>query len=242
MIVQRGAVCAVAHMPPGRGSDPVGQSSCLKWASAPTSIRVTDDGGAAEYAVTGSEGVIGIATFLGGESTLSQAVVLSTVCSYRLPADLLKTEFERAGPLSHMLLRYTHALIAQTAQIAGVQSAPYAGKAPRPLDLVMPGPVAFERADGNAETDLRIAGSTPRRCDGGAGIAANGGIDPLRPRPRCGPRSLPAGGAGVRVLRDRQERTRPPAPTEKRERQCCCARHAPTPSAGSRRPRRRELT
>ena len=81
-------------------------------------VRVTDDGAAAEFAVTGSEGVIGVASFLSGESTLNQAIALSTVCSYRLPADLLKTEFERVGPLSHVLLRYTQALIAQTAQIA----------------------------------------------------------------------------------------------------------------------------
>lgn len=96
------------------------RESCLHFITAGvvSRVRVTDDGSAAEYAVTGSEGVIGIATFLGGESTLSQAVALSTVRSCRLPADLLKSEFEQAGPLSHMLLRYTQALIAQTAQIA----------------------------------------------------------------------------------------------------------------------------
>jgi len=96
------------------------REDCLHFITAGIVSRVcvTDDGGAAEFAITGSEGVIGVASFLSGESTLSHAVALSTVRSYRLPADLLKTEFERAGPLSHMLLRYTQALIAQTAQIA----------------------------------------------------------------------------------------------------------------------------
>jgi CRP-like cAMP-binding protein len=79
---------------------------------------VTEDGASAAFSVTGSEGVIGLASFLGGESTLSQAVVLSSGHAYRLEADLLKNEFERDGALSHLLLRYTLALIAQTGQIA----------------------------------------------------------------------------------------------------------------------------
>src|ERR1035437_8867366 len=79
---------------------------------------VTQNGASAEIAVTGSEGVIGVASFLGGESTPSQAVVLSAGYAYRLGADLVKNEFEHDGPLSHLLLRYTQALIAHTAQIA----------------------------------------------------------------------------------------------------------------------------
>jgi len=81
-------------------------------------LYVTASGGSAEFAVTGREGVIGVASFLGGESTPSQAVVLSAGWSYRLGADLLKTEFEHAGPLPDLLLRYTQALIVQTGQIA----------------------------------------------------------------------------------------------------------------------------
>jgi len=80
---------------------------------------VTENGASTEFAVTGSEGVIGVALFLGGDSTLSQAVVLSPGYAYRLREDLLKDEFERDGPLSRLLLRYTQALIAQTGQIAG---------------------------------------------------------------------------------------------------------------------------
>jgi CRP-like cAMP-binding protein len=79
---------------------------------------VTQDGASAEFAVTGSEGVIGVASFLGGESTPSQAVVLSAGYAYRLRAELLKNEFKHDGPLPHLLLRYTQALIAQTGQIA----------------------------------------------------------------------------------------------------------------------------
>jgi CRP-like cAMP-binding protein len=79
---------------------------------------MTQSGASAEFAVTGSEGVIGVASFLGGESTPSQAVVLSAGYAYRLGADMLKNEFEHNSPLSHLLLRYIMALIAQTGQIA----------------------------------------------------------------------------------------------------------------------------
>jgi CRP-like cAMP-binding protein len=79
---------------------------------------VSENGESTEFAVTGSEGVIGIASFLGGESTPSQAVVLSEGYAYRLAADLVKSEFEHDGPLLHLLLHYTLALIAQTGQIA----------------------------------------------------------------------------------------------------------------------------
>ncbi len=79
---------------------------------------VTQSGASADFAVTGSEGVIGVASFLGGESTPSQAVVLSAGYAYRLGADLLKDEFEHDRPLPHLLMRYIQALIAQTGQIA----------------------------------------------------------------------------------------------------------------------------
>jgi len=81
-------------------------------------VYVTESGESAHLAVTGSEGVIGVASFLGGESTLSQAVVLSAGYAYRLGADVSKYELAHEGTLMHLLLRYTLALIAQTAQIA----------------------------------------------------------------------------------------------------------------------------
>jgi len=79
---------------------------------------VTASGASAEFAVTGNEGVIGIAAFLGGGSTTSRAVVLSPGYSYRLRADRLQHEFEHDGPLPRLLLRYTQALIAQIGLIS----------------------------------------------------------------------------------------------------------------------------
>jgi CRP-like cAMP-binding protein len=79
---------------------------------------VTTNGASAEFALTGREGVIGIASFLGGESTPSQAVVLSSGYAYRLRANRLKNEFEHNGLLPRLLMRYTQALITQIGQAA----------------------------------------------------------------------------------------------------------------------------
>jgi CRP-like cAMP-binding protein len=80
-------------------------------------LYVMENGASAEIAVVGNEGVIGIALFMGGESTPSRAVVQSAGQGFRLPAQTIKTEFKRA-PVLHLLLRYTQALITQMAQTA----------------------------------------------------------------------------------------------------------------------------
>ena len=80
--------------------------------------QTTADGAAAATAVTGREGVIGVASFLGGASTPSRAVVLSAGHGFRVDADRLKSSLEHDGPLPQILLRYIQALIAQTAQSA----------------------------------------------------------------------------------------------------------------------------
>ncbi len=81
-------------------------------------LYVMEDGASAEIAVVGNEGILGIALFMGGETTPSRAVVQSAGHGYRLKARVLKAEFNRAGPLLHLLLRYTQALITQMAQTA----------------------------------------------------------------------------------------------------------------------------
>ena len=81
-------------------------------------LYVMEDGASTEIAVVGNEGILGIALFMGGETTPSRGVVLSAGYGYRLKARLLKEEFSRAGPLFHLLLRYTQALITQMAQTA----------------------------------------------------------------------------------------------------------------------------
>ena len=81
-------------------------------------LYVMTDGSSAEIAIVGNEGVIGIALFMGGETTPSRAVVQSAGSAYRLKGPVLKQEFNRSGNLQHLLLRYTQALLTQMAQTA----------------------------------------------------------------------------------------------------------------------------
>jgi hypothetical protein len=71
------------------------------------------NGASAEIAIVGNEGIVGIALFMGGDSTPSRAVVQCAGQGFRLSADLVQVEFNRAGPVLHLLLLYTQALIAQ---------------------------------------------------------------------------------------------------------------------------------
>jgi len=81
-------------------------------------LYVMEDGASAEISIVGNEGLVGIALFMGGETTPSRAVVQSAGWAYRLDARVLKDEFGRAGPVQRLFLRYTQALITQMAQTA----------------------------------------------------------------------------------------------------------------------------
>jgi CRP-like cAMP-binding protein len=81
-------------------------------------LYVMENGASAEIAVVGLEGMVGVSLFMGGESTTNRAVVQSAGKGFRLHAQAMKDEFNRAGPVLHLLLRYTQALITQMAQTA----------------------------------------------------------------------------------------------------------------------------
>jgi len=81
-------------------------------------LYVMENGASAEIAVVGKEGLVGISLFMGGETTPSRAVVQSAGQGFRLNSRALKNEFNRAGPVLHLLLRYTQALITQMTQTA----------------------------------------------------------------------------------------------------------------------------
>ena len=81
-------------------------------------LYVMEDGSSAEISVVGYEGLVGIALFMGGETTPSRAIVQSAGHAYRLIGQRLKDEFYRSGEMQHLLLRYTQALITQMAQTA----------------------------------------------------------------------------------------------------------------------------
>ncbi len=81
-------------------------------------LYVMEDGSSAEISVIGNEGVLGVALFMGGETTPSRSIVQSAGSAYRLTGQRLKEEFNRHGEMLHLLLRYTQALLTQMAQTA----------------------------------------------------------------------------------------------------------------------------
>jgi CRP-like cAMP-binding protein len=81
-------------------------------------LYALENGSSAEIAVVGHEGLVGISIFMGGESTSSRAVVQSAGLGYKIKSSIILAEFNHAGPLMHLLLRYTQALITQMTQTA----------------------------------------------------------------------------------------------------------------------------
>ena len=81
-------------------------------------LYVMEDGSSAEISVVGNEGLVGIAVFMGGESTPNRAIVQSAGSAFMLPAAVLKKEFNTEPDIRLLLLRYTQALMAQMAQTA----------------------------------------------------------------------------------------------------------------------------
>jgi CRP-like cAMP-binding protein len=81
-------------------------------------LYVMENGASAEIAVVGNDGMVGVALFMGGESTTSRAVVQSAGFAYRLLGQRLVDEFNRHGALMHLMLRYSQVLLTQMAQTA----------------------------------------------------------------------------------------------------------------------------
>lgn len=81
-------------------------------------LCTTVEGGTSEIAVVGNDGVVGVSMIMGGNTMLSRAIVQSPGQGYRLRASVVKTEVDRAGPVLHLLLRYTQSLITQVTQTA----------------------------------------------------------------------------------------------------------------------------
>ncbi|MBU1439513.1 MAG: Crp/Fnr family transcriptional regulator [Gammaproteobacteria bacterium] len=81
-------------------------------------LYVMENGASAEIAVVGNDGMVGVALFMGGESTTSRAVVQSAGFAYRLLGQRLVDEFNRHGAMLHLMLRYSQVLLTQMAQTA----------------------------------------------------------------------------------------------------------------------------
>jgi CRP-like cAMP-binding protein len=81
-------------------------------------LYVMKNGESAEIAIVGNDGVVGVSLFMGGGSTSSRAIVQSAGGAYRLSAESMKREFDDAGPILHLFLHYTQALMTQMVQTA----------------------------------------------------------------------------------------------------------------------------
>jgi len=96
---------------------------CLQHAYFPTTAIISlqyimENGSSAEIAGVGNEGVLGISLFMGGHTTPSRAIVQTGGYAYRLKEKSLMDEFDRAGPMMRLMLRYTQALMTQMSQTA----------------------------------------------------------------------------------------------------------------------------
>jgi CRP-like cAMP-binding protein len=105
------------------GSSLYEPGSLLRHAYFPTTsivslLYVMNDGGSAEIAVVGNDGVVGTSLFLGGGSTSSRAIVQNAGFAYRIKVPALMAEFDLHGELQLLLLRYTQALLTQMVQTA----------------------------------------------------------------------------------------------------------------------------
>jgi CRP-like cAMP-binding protein len=81
-------------------------------------LYVMENGGTAEIGVVGNDGLIGIAIFMGGDTTPNRAVVQSAGRGFKMKSQLMKDEFTRGGRFHNLCLRYTQALITQISQTA----------------------------------------------------------------------------------------------------------------------------
>jgi CRP-like cAMP-binding protein len=81
-------------------------------------LYTMEDGATAEVGLTGNDGIVGVALFLGGDTTPNRAIVQIAGGALRMRARLLQDEFARGGPVQQLLLRYTQALITQISQTA----------------------------------------------------------------------------------------------------------------------------
>ena len=164
--------------------------------------------------MVGNDGIVGVSLFMGGESTPSRAVVQSAGAGVRLKAQIMKEEFNKAGPVLHLLLRYTQALITQMSQTA-VCNRHHSLDQQLCRWLLL----SLDRLQGDelVMTQELIANMLGVRREGvteGALETAKGGPDPLLARPYHGAGSQGIGVPELRMLRGGQAGIRPVAATD----------------------------
>ena len=201
----------------------------MSYAYFPTTALVSmvyefEDGALAETAVVGNEGMVGIAVFMGGDSRLGRAVVLRAGHAFRMRAHALKEEFQRAGPLMHLLLRYTQALITQIAQTAACNR--HHSLDQRLCRWLL---LSLDRMQGNdvgmtQELIANMLGVRRESVTAAAQTASEARADPLYARPHRRPRPSRPGAARLRVLRGGPEGVRAVAAPRRGSRRNAAAR------------------
>jgi CRP-like cAMP-binding protein len=81
-------------------------------------LYMMENGATAEIGVVGNDGILGIALFMGGDTTPNRAIIQSAGDGFKMSASDLKAEFTLGGSFHNLLLRYTQALITQISQTA----------------------------------------------------------------------------------------------------------------------------
>jgi hypothetical protein len=127
-------------------------------------LCVLENGGSAEIAVVGNEGMVGFALIMGGGTTPSRAVVQSAGSGVRMKAHFMKHEFNLVPPVMHLMLRFTQALITQMGTDGGLQSAPFVGSTTMQVAVAESGSPPGQEARHDAGTDCEHARRPAERC------------------------------------------------------------------------------
>ena len=174
-------------------------------------LYIMESGVSAEIAGVGNEGVLGISLFMGGDTTPSSAVVQTAGHGYRLPAALLKEEFNRGGPVQRLLLRYTQALVTQMFQTGACNRHHSIEQQLCRWLLLTLDRMPSQRAHHHAGTGREHARRAPRRRDRGRRKFAACRNHQLPARSHICAQTRRTRSRLLRMLRRRQERNWPPA-------------------------------
>ena len=163
-------------------------------------LYVLKNGASAEIAVVGNDGAIGVALFMGGETTPNRAVVQSAGSAYRLPGQRLKDEFNRNGNLLRVLLLYTQSLITQMAQTAVCNRHHSVDQQLCRWLLLSLDRLSSDTLNDDAGAYGQHVGRPPRRCHCGRRQATSVWCDQVQPRAYHRSRPAEARESVVRVL------------------------------------------
>src|SRR5204863_6815303 len=81
-------------------------------------LYTMENGSTAEIGMTGNDGLVGVALFMGGSTTPNRAIVQSAGNAFRLGTKPLQIAFGIGGIFQSILLRYTQYLMTQISQTA----------------------------------------------------------------------------------------------------------------------------